>query len=179
MRALFIKHDHNSPSALVGEAFAGLGYDITELTVVPADRFHSPGVTASFPDPAGYDAVVAFGAVWSVYDDAAIGTWIHHEIAFTRAAISEGVPVLGICFGGQLLAAAIGGRVERAPAPELGWTVIETRAPGLIDAGPWLEWHYDRFIVPDDVPVIATTSLSNQAFAVGRSLGLQFHPEVT
>lgn len=179
MRALFIKHDHNSPSGLVGDAFTGLGYDVTELTLVPAERFHSPGVSAAFPDPAGYDAVVAFGAVWSVYDDAAIGPWIHDEIAFTRAAIAAGVPVLGICFGGQVLAAAIGGRVERAPVPELGWTVIETRAPGLVDAGPWLEWHYDRFVLPAGVPALAATSVSDQAFAVGRSLGLQFHPEVT
>jgi GMP synthase-like glutamine amidotransferase len=179
MRALFIKHDHNSPGGLVGEAFTGLGYDITELTVVPAERFHSPGVSFCFPDPAGYDAVVAFGAVWSVYDDAAIGTWIHDEIAFTQAAIAAGVPLLGICFGGQVLAAAIGGRVERAPVPELGWTLIDTRAPGLIDAGPWLQWHYDRFILPAGVPAIATTAVSDQAFAVGRSLGLQFHPEVT
>jgi GMP synthase-like glutamine amidotransferase len=179
VRALFIKHDHNSPSGLVGEAFTGLGYDITELTVVPAERFRSPSVTVSFPDPAGYDAVVAFGAVWAVYDDAAIGSWIHDEIAFTRAAITAGVPLLGICFGGQVLAAAIGGRVERAPVPELGWTLIETRAPGLIDAGPWLEWHYDRFLLPAGVPALATSPRSNQAFAVGRSLGLQFHPEVT
>jgi GMP synthase-like glutamine amidotransferase len=179
MRALFIKHDHNSPSGLVGEAFTGLGYDIAELTVVPAERFHSPGVSVLFPDPAGYDAVVAFGSVWAVYDDAAIGTWIHDEIAFTQAAITAGVPVLGICFGGQMLAAAVGGRVERAPVPELGWTIIETQAPDLIDAGPWLEWHYDRFTLPAGVPALATSSLANQAFTVGRSLGLQFHPEVT
>ena len=115
MRALFVKQDHNSPSGLVGDAFAELGYDITELTVVPRERYHSPDVTACFPDPAGYDAIVAFGAVWAVYDDAAIGTWIHDEIAFTRAAMAAGVPVLGICFGGQMLAAAAGGRVERAP----------------------------------------------------------------
>jgi GMP synthase-like glutamine amidotransferase len=184
VRALFIKQDHNSPGGLVGEAFADLGYDITELIVVPAERYRSPGVHACFPDPAAWDAIVAFGAVWAVYDDATIGPWIHDEIAFTRAAIAAGVPVLGICFGGQMLAAALGGRVERAAAAEIGWTTIETRAPGLIDAGPWLEWHYDRFILPAGVPALATTTLStgqiaNQAFTAGRSLGLQFHPEVT
>jgi GMP synthase-like glutamine amidotransferase len=179
VRALFIKQDHNSPGGHVGDAFAELGYDITELTVVPRERYHSPDVTVSFPDPARYDAIVAFGAVWAVYDDAAIGTWIHEEIAFTRAAMAAGVPVLGICFGGQMLAAAVGGRVERAPAHEIGWTSIRTQSPGLIPSGPWFEWHFDRFELPAAVPALATTPLANQAFIVGRSLGLQFHPEVT
>jgi len=179
VRALFVKQDHNSPSGLVGDAFAELGYDITELTVVPRERYHSPDVTVSFPDPAGYDAVVAFGAIWAVYDDAAIGTWIHDEIAFTREAMAAGVPVLGICFGGQVLAAAVGGRVERAPVPEIGWTTIETAAPGLVSGGPWFEWHFDRFELPEGVAALATTPLANQAFTIGRSLGLQFHPEVT
>jgi GMP synthase-like glutamine amidotransferase len=184
VRALFIKQDHNSPSGLVGDAFTDLGYDITEFTVVPADRYHSPDVRACFPDPAAWDAIVAFGAIWAVYDDAAIGTWIHDELAFTRAAIAAGVPVLGICFGGQMLAAALGGRVERASAAEIGWTTIETQAPGLIDAGPWMEWHHDRFILPTGIPALATSTLPtgqtiDQAFVAGRSLGLQFHPEVT
>jgi len=184
MRALFVKQDHNSPGGLVGDAFAAAGYDITDFTVVPRERFGSPDVTVTFPDPAAYDAIVVFGAIWAVYDNAAIGTWIHDEIAFTRAAMAAGVPVLGICFGGQLLAAAAGGTVERAPVPEIGWKVVDSVAPGLIDPGPWLEWHYDRFLLPDGVQALATTGLTatdrvNQAFAVGRSLGLQFHPEVT
>jgi GMP synthase-like glutamine amidotransferase len=179
VRALFVKQDHNSPSGLVGDAFAELGYDVTELTVVPRERYHSPDVTVAFPDPARYDAIVAFGAVWAVYDDAAIGTWIHDEIAFTRAAMAVGVPVLGICFGGQMLAAAVGGRVERAPEPEIGWTSIRTQSPGLVPSGPWFEWHFDRFELPPGVSALATTPRANQAFIVGRSLGLQFHPEVT
>ena len=184
MRALFVKQDHNSPSGLIGDAFAAAGYDVTDFTVVPGGRFGSPDVTVAFPDPAGYDAIVAFGAIWAVYDEAAIGTWIHDEIAFTRAAMAAGVPVLGICFGGQMLAAAAGGTVQRAPAPEIGWTVVDSLAPGLIDPGPWLEWHYDQFLLPDGVQPLATTVLPtgdrvNQAFTVGRSLGLQFHPEAT
>ncbi len=179
MRVLFVKQDHASPGGLVGDAFAGLGYDVSEFTVVPRERYHSPAVTVEFPDPAGYDAIVAFGAAWAVYDDAAIGTWVHDEIAFTRAALGLGVPVLGICFGGQLLAAAAGGAVTRAPAPEIGWSVIDTAGTGLIDPGPWFQWHCDRFTVPAGVPVLARTALANQAFVCGRALGLQFHPEVT
>jgi GMP synthase-like glutamine amidotransferase len=185
VRALFIKHDHYSPSGLVGDAFAALGYDIAELNVVPRMRFRSPDVTVAFPDPTAYDAIVAFGAIWSVYDDAAIGSWIGDEIELTRTAIAAGVPVLGICFGGQMLATAVGGRVERAPSPEIGWTPISRTGPSpVLPPGPWFEWHYDRFLLPSGVPSLATTDLgggevATQAFAVGRSLGLQFHPEVT
>jgi GMP synthase-like glutamine amidotransferase len=179
VRALFIKQDHASPSGLVGDAFTELGYGVCEFTVVPAERYHSPDVTVTFPDPAGYDAIVAFGAAWAVYDQAAIGTWIEDEIAFTRSALAAGVPVLGICFGGQMLAAAIGGQVTRAPRPEIGWTVVSSDVPGLIDAGPWFEWHFDRFSLPGGIRAIARTALADQAFTVGRALGLQFHPEVT
>lgn len=189
MRVLFVHQNHSSPPGLVGDAFASLGYDVSEFTVVPRERYHSPDVTVTFPDPLGYDAIVAFGAVWAVYDEDAIGTWIHDEIAFTRAAIAGGVPFLGICFGGQMLATALGGSVTRAPEPEIGWHTIETgapdlttpgpAAPGLIDPGPWFQWHIDRFTVPDGVTVVARTSRADQAFVSGRCLGVQFHPELT
>jgi len=179
VRVLFVKQDHASPGGLVAEAFTGLGYDVSEFLVVPRSRYHSPGVTADFPDPATYDAIVFFGAVWAVYDEASIGTWIGDEIAFARAALGLGVPLLGICFGGQMLAAAVGGRVARATTPEIGWTVVSSADPALIDPGPWFQWHFDRFTLPAGVPVLARTALANQAFAYGRALGLQFHPELT
>jgi GMP synthase-like glutamine amidotransferase len=184
VRALFIHHDHYSPSGLVEDAFTRLGYDVTEFRVVPADRFESPNVTVTFPDPTAYDALVAFGAIWSVYDVATIGNWIGDEIEATRTAMAAGVPVLGICFGGQMLATAVGGRVERAPAPEIGWTPITRTIPTpVLPPGPWFEWHYDRFVPPPGVPSLATTDLgdgatASQAFTMGRALGLQFHPEV-
>lgn len=148
------------------------------MIVVPEERYHSPDVTAAFPATSAYDAVVFFGAIWSVYDTATI-PWISDEIAYARALLSLGVPTLGICFGGQVLAAAIGGRVERAPIPEIGWLSLASSEPALIDDGPWLSWHFDRFSLPPGVPALARTALANQAFVSGRALGLQFHPEVT
>jgi GMP synthase-like glutamine amidotransferase len=178
VRVLFVKQDHASPDGLVGDAFARLGYDVSSFTVVPASRYDSPWVTAVFPDPAGFDAIVFFGAVWSVYDEDTIGTWIGDEIAFARSALGLGVPLLGICFGGQMLAAAVGGSVAPAAVPEIGWCAVDTPAPGLIDGGPWFQWHFDRFTVPADVPVVARTALADQAFVYGRTLALQFHPEL-
>ena len=148
------------------------------MVVVPAERYHSPDVSVTFPSAADYDAVVLFGAIWSVYDTTTV-PWVSAEIAYTRALLSLGVPTLGICFGGQLLAAAVGGQVERAPIPEIGWLSVASSEPALIDGGPWLSWHFDRFSLPPGVPVVARTALANQAFVYGRALGLQFHPEVT
>jgi GMP synthase-like glutamine amidotransferase len=178
VQVLFVKQDHASPSGLVGDAFASFGWDASELVVVPESRFHSPDVQAFFPSPDLFDAIVFYGAPWSVYDTAAIGTWIGDEIEFARSAISLGVPVLGICFGGQMLAAAVGGAVSLAPAPEIGWVSVSTSAPDLIEVGPWFSWHFDRLTVPSGVDVVARTPLATQAFTVGRALGVQFHPEV-
>jgi GMP synthase-like glutamine amidotransferase len=178
VRVLFVKQDHSSPDGLIGDAFAAAGCDVSEMVVVPESRYHSPDVTVTFPSAPEYDAVVFFGAVWSVYDTATI-PWISDEIEYARSLISRGVPTLGICFGGQMLAAAVGGSVSRAPIPEIGWLSVASDEPALIDGGPWMSWHFDRFSVPSGVPVVARTALANQAFVSGRALGLQFHPEVT
>lgn len=178
MRALFVKHDHMPSGGLVGDAFTSLGYDVCEFTVVPEERYRDPNVSVTFPDPRNYDAIVAFGAIWALYDEKTIGNWIGDEIAFTREAIAGGVPVLGICFGGQMLAAALGGEVSRAPEPEIGWHLVDGAGQELIDSGPWFQWHYDRFEFPPAARALARTPRANQAFVQGRSLGLQFHPEL-
>src|SRR3984957_13278074 len=121
------------------------------MVVVPRERFGSPDVAVTFPAASAYDAVVFFGAIWSVPDTATI-PWIADEIRYARSLISLGVPALGICFGGQMLAAAVGGSVERAPIPEIGWLSVASDEPALIDAGPWLQWHHDRFTLPPEVP---------------------------
>ncbi len=179
MRALFVQQDHVSPTGPIGEGFERRGYELVEFPVVPADRFHAPDVEVAFPDPRDYDVIVPMGAPWSVYDGAAIGSWIREELDFLRRAHESGVPVFGICFGGQALAAALGGRVERGSEPEIGWSTIETGAPGLVEAGPWFQWHQDRWSPPPGAAPLARTRVAPQAFTIGRSLAVQFHPELT
>lgn len=178
MRVLFIKQDHVSAAGPVAEAFADLGYDVADLLVVPPERFATPDVTVAFPDPAAFDAIVPMGAPWSVYDQARIGSWVGAELAFLRRAASHGVPVLGICFGGQLLARALGARLYRLPEPEIGWVPVSSQHPGL-PAGPWLAWHRDAFELPAGARELAVGGASVQAFSYGRHVGLQFHPEAT
>jgi GMP synthase-like glutamine amidotransferase len=112
--------DHTSTSGLIGDAFSAAGWDVSEMLVVPAERYRSPDVPITFPSAAEYDGVALFGAVWSAYDTATI-PWVTDEIGYARSLISLGVPVLGICFGGQVLATAVGGTVSRArPGDRLG-----------------------------------------------------------
>lgn len=179
LRALIIGHDHASLPGLVGERLVERGFDLDTLTVVPAERFHTPGVSYEFPDADGYDLIVPLGSPWSVYDHTAIGSWVSDELDLLREAHALGVPILGICFGAQALATALGGAVERAPRPEIGWMSVETYAPELIPAGPWFQSHFDRFTVPPGAKKLAGSAVGPQAFRLGRSLGVQFHPELT
>lgn len=178
MRALVIRHDHVSLSGPVGDRIAQLGYETDELTVVPAERYDTPAVEFTFPDPAGYDLIVLLGAPWSVYDRASVAPWIDGELELLRTAYAAELLVLGICFGAQALATALGGSVEAAPRHEIGWTVVESDVPELIPAGPWFQWHFDRFVVPPGAVALARSAVGPQAFRAGRALGVQFHPEL-
>jgi GMP synthase-like glutamine amidotransferase len=174
-RALVVLHDAVSGAGYVGERAVERGVDIDELVVC-----RTPGDPASdvvFPDPGAYDLVLSFGAVWSVYDPA-IAPWVERELAMLRSAHDGGIPVFGVCFGGQALSAALGGTVSKADHPEVGWFEIESQAPAIA-RGPWLQWHGDRFTVPSGGRELASSAVGPQAFVAQRSLGVQFHPEVT
>lgn len=179
MRALVVRHEHITEPGAVGARLTERGYDLTVLTVVPEARHHTPDVRFDFPDAGEWDLIVSLGAPWSVYDEGAIGTWIGGELALLRKAHHLGVPVLGACFGAQALTTALGGSVEASPRPEIGWVEVETDDPALVGPGPWFQWHFDRCLLPPGAVEVARNAVCAQAFRVGRSLGVQFHPEIT
>lgn len=179
MRALVVTHDHVSPAGPIGEQLERRGYTLDHHLVVPREHFHSPAVEAAFPDFTSYDAVVIFGAIWSVYDDETIGTWLHDELKQVQAADASGVPVLGICFGGQLLARAHGGSVQRAERHEIGWVDVTSTDEDVVASGPWFQWHFDRWTAPAHARSFATSADAAQAFSLRRNLAVQFHPELT
>ncbi len=160
---------------MVGERLTAHGIELQRLAV--ARSLDHPGVRVEFPDPTQFDLVVAMGSVWSVYDRDRIGVWVEPELEFLRDADRAGVPILGICFGGQALAAALGGESVPAEKPQIGWYEMESSEPA-IGPGPWFEWHGDRIEPPPGAEVLAWDDSCVQAFRVGRHLGTQFHPEV-
>jgi GMP synthase-like glutamine amidotransferase len=167
-RALILQHGDWGPPGLLAEWLdeRGIPYDL-----------HRTYVGAPMPDPSGYAFIATLGSNRNPNDtdDPAVAA----ELVFVRRAIDVDVPVLGLCFGGQALAVALGGVVETAPEPELGWTEIETDDPELVPSGPWLEWHYERFTTPPGAIEVARTADAVQAFRLGPHLGVQFHPEST
>jgi GMP synthase-like glutamine amidotransferase len=179
MKALLIQHDHVSPAGPVGERLEQHGFEVHELVVVPEANFASPNVTFAFPRLEDYDLIVPMGAPWGAWDEDCIGNWLLPEIEWIRQAVVSNKPVLGICFGGQLIARAMGGSVAPAPKGEIGWVSIFSDEPQLVGNGPWFQFHYDRWTLPAGALEIARNPVVSQAFKINNALALQFHPEVT
>ena len=117
--------------------------------------------------------------------------WIDEELALMRDADQRGVPIIGHCLGGQLLAKAFGAHVTRSAMKEIGWSDVEVDDVQL--AREWIgsepvfdlfQWHGDAFALPVGARRFLTSSLcANQAFVIDRGhhahLGMQFHVEMT
>ncbi|HJU57600.1 MAG TPA: type 1 glutamine amidotransferase [Actinomycetota bacterium] len=127
--------------------------------------------------PTEYDLVVSLGSEFAAFDDTK--PFVRREARLMRQAVDEDVPVLGLCFGGQMLARVLGAENYRSDEAEIGWLPVRTSDPELVPEGPWFQWHFDVFTAPSGARVVADTDVGVQAFVAGRSLGLQFHPEVT
>jgi len=135
-------------------------------------------VFAGDPIPLEADALVVLGGGMSAYDTL---PFLSQEIALLRRCVELGRPVLGICLGCQLLAAALGGTVARAPRKEIGFHRVRC-APELFGTSSFVafHWHGDAFTLPPGAVPLASSELTPlQAFRLGeRVLGLQFHLEV-
>ena len=163
-----IEHELDAPAGLLTPWAQARGLTLSTIHLGGGDR-----LPARLPDCAG---VVVLGSEQTAFDDAV--PWLHGELSLVRQALAGGVPLLGICFGGQVLARALGARVYRLPEPEIGWVRLASQHPALA-GGPWLEWHQDGFELPQGARELATGGASVQAYAIGPHLGLQFHPEAT
>jgi GMP synthase (glutamine-hydrolysing) len=168
LRALILQHEAPTPPGFVSEWLDQQGAEVDVRRIDLEDRV---------PDPRDYQLIVSLGSEFAAFDDSI--PFIQRESQLLRQAADSGVPVLGLCFGGQLMARVLGGRSFRADRSEIGWLPVRTNDPELIAEGPWFQWHFDTFTVPPGATLLAESDVGPQAYSIGRSLGLQFHPEVT
>jgi GMP synthase-like glutamine amidotransferase len=166
---LVLQHQPDAPAGLLAGVLHAAPGTTTRTVAVAGEPL---------PDPAGARAVVVLGSDASVVGGGS-EPWIPGEVAFVRRAAEAGVPVLGICFGAQVLAAALGGDVHRLPVAQVGWVSVPSIDVRTVPSGPWLAWHEDAVTPPPGAKVLARDDVCVQAYAAGPHLGVQFHPEVT
>jgi len=173
VRVLVVGDKGDDDPGFVGERLAQVG-----ATLVPVDRDDLPDRDSGGPA----DLLYLLGSARSAHDPAQAGV-VAAESELVRARLDGGVPVLGICYGAQLLALALGGQVMTAPRAEVGWFEVDTDDPVLCPPGPWLQFHSDAFTPPPGVRVLGRSSGCCQGFAYegerARALAWQFHPETT
>jgi GMP synthase (glutamine-hydrolysing) len=138
-------------------------------------------VTAgNLPADFDYDGVVVTGSSSSVYWDE---PWIDALVEWVADAADRGLPVLGVCYGHQVLATALGGRVEAMDDAELGYREVRRVDDDPLLAGldsPFVvfETHSDRVVdLPPGATLLAENDRGVQAFRRGDCWGVQFHPE--
>lgn len=175
MRAVLVANFDELDAGHVGRVLGDRGFSFT--------RF----VRESHQEWTGIEdasLVVSLGSSWSNYWEQ-VAAPVRAEQQLMVDAARRGIPILGICFGAQQLACALGGAVGPAPKAEIGWHLIEgepedaVSVPDWMVSGPWMQWHYDQFTVPPGATVLARSSAGVQVFRAGTSLGVQFHPEAT
>jgi GMP synthase-like glutamine amidotransferase len=167
-RALILQHEAATPPGLMTAWLAEQSAQVETLRIDEDPRL---------VDARNFDLIVSLGSEFAAFDDSV--PFVSREALLFEDAREFDVPILGLCFGGQMLARVLGARLFRSERSEIGWLPVRSNDPDLIGEGPWFQWHFDTFTAPPGAKVIAETDVGPQAFVAERSLGLQFHPEVT
>jgi GMP synthase-like glutamine amidotransferase len=180
VRILSIVHDAEARTGVFAEEIAARGHAFDEWLI--------PDVSTPPAPVDEYDAVLVLGGTMHV-DQEHRHDWLRDELRLLRALLGDGVPVLGICLGGQLVAKALDAKVDRmADGPEIGWVDIAatedadddpvfSSLPGSFRA---LEWHSYAFGQPTGAVALARSGRCLQAFRAGdHAWAIQFHAEAT
>lgn len=182
---LAIQNDPTDPPLMLAGWLAEAGVQIRVI-----EAWDGAPVPRQVPDEV--HGVIPLGGVMGAMDDDA-APWLPDERALLVDAVDRGIPVLGICLGGQLLAAAMGGRVTLGPATEIGVVDVQLTPEGQRDpvlshavprSGediPAAQWHQDNIVdLPSGAELLLTNSACRvQGFRIGQNAyGLQLHPEL-
>jgi GMP synthase (glutamine-hydrolysing) len=133
-----------------------------------------------------YSGVISLGAHAGVLEEEK-HPWMSHERKIMQWALVSETPLLGLCFGSQLLASAAGGRVYKAETGEFAWTKVDMLPEAsndpvigaLGDTADAFQFHYDSFDLPENAVLLGESNGTIEAFRVGSSAwATQFHPEV-
>ncbi len=136
-----------------------------------------------------FDWLMIMGGSQHAWDEQG-NPWLQQEKDFIRQALANGKALLGICFGAQLLAEALGGKIFTNTCKEIGWHQVSLNQDGresflfenIPDSFTTFHWHTDHFSLPDNCAKLASSEATeNQAFVCSDHplVGLQFHPEYT
>lgn len=184
MKIHCLQHLKNETLGNIGTWVTLKGHSLTKT--LPCEK-------SAFPDPAEFDMLLIMGGTMSVYQEKEY-TWLKPEKEFVKKVIGMGKPVLGSCFGAQLIADVLGGKVTRNRFKEIGWhrvkavaeensnnegKIISGLPAGLFPEFTAFMWHGDTFEIPEGaVRLFKSEACQNQGFIYGDNvLGLQFHPE--
>lgn len=173
---LFIQNYETDPPHLVARWLEELGFSTSTIKAYDGER-----IPAVLPDYVA--GVIALGGAMSALDDLNF-PWLSAEKALLKTLVEEELPVLGICLGAQLLAAALGGTISRLEENEIGiYQINQVSADSIFTLNPGAistQWHEDYVsVLPAGSTLIAdSVQCPTQIYRVGDlSYGIQCHPE--
>jgi GMP synthase (glutamine-hydrolysing) len=179
-RLLVVEQVGHEDSGVFGPMIAGAGFE----PVVVRMHEHDPVPE----DPAAFDGILVMGGPMNV-DQVRPFPWLAHQLKLIAEASRLNIPLLGVCLGSQLVAAALGGRVYAGKDAEIGWYGLNLTKeaaddpllgdfPGSLQV---FQWHGQTFDPPPGATLLAGSPLfPHQAFRAGQcTWGVQFHLEVT
>ena len=180
-KILVIQHNDDDNLNDLAQPFLEAGLEIVQ--------WHAEKTPAPVETLDGFSGLVSLGAFAGVEDEAET-SWMPFERKLIETALVLEMPVLGLCFGSQLLASVAGAEVGKSGRPEVGWYQVQMSEDAANDPlmsvlGPEpevIQYHYDTFTwheVPQNLTILGQANGMNQAFRVGKNAwGTQFHIEM-
>ena len=164
-KAIAIVHQENDVLGYLPTVLADLG---VELEVI--------AVTDELPSVNDADLFFVMGSPESAHDESL--PWLNKEIKWLEGVLAANKPMMGICFGSQIIARALGGKALPLDQPEIGFITVNSVDDTWQHPGPWLDFHFDTFQLPSHAELLGVTDVAPQCYRRGNCWAVQFHPEI-